>query len=293
MSIASQVSRFALKRRRPSRLDARSPEQIREHYEIERELAERLQGAAKGERRLLYRTLYDELFRRVPHHPQLMQKSSPATKAREVGRQLGLLGRFLAPATRFLEVGPGDCALAFAVAERVKWVYGVDVSDTITKQAMVPGNFTLLTTDGSSIDLAPDTVDLAYSNQLMEHLHPEDALDQLRNIFRVLVPGGRYVIVTPNRLSGPWDVTRYFDRVARGFHLKEYTVGDLRSLLQAAGFRQVGAYVGARGLFVKVPTGLICVLERVLAALPEGIGWIVAHTTPVRLLLGMRLVAAK
>ena len=280
-------------RKRPSHLDTRSPEQIHEHYEIERELAGRLRGAAKAERRLLYRTLYDELFRRVPHHPQLTQKSSPAATAREVRRQLGLLNRFLAPSTRFLEVGPGDCALSFAVAERVKWVYGVDVSDTITRHAIAPSNFALLTTDGSSIDLAPDTVDVAYSNQLMEHLHPEDALDQLRNIFRVLVPGGRYVVVTPNRLSGPWDVTRYFDRVACGFHLKEYTVGDLRGLLQAAGFRQVDAYVGARGLFMRVPTGLICGLERVLAALPDRIGWTVAHTTPVRILLGMRIVAVK
>jgi hypothetical protein len=55
----------------------------------------------------------------------------------------------------------------------------------------------------------------------------------------------------------------------------------------------VDAYVGARGLFVKVPTAVIRGFERALAALPERIGWFVAHTTPARILLGMRLVAGK
>jgi hypothetical protein len=31
----------------------------------------------------------------------------------------------------------------------------------------------------------------------MEHLHPEDAFEQLRNIIRALAPGGRYVCITP------------------------------------------------------------------------------------------------
>ncbi len=50
--------------------EPRSPEQIREHYEIEKELANRLRKASKPERRALYSALYDELYRRVPLHPQ-------------------------------------------------------------------------------------------------------------------------------------------------------------------------------------------------------------------------------
>jgi hypothetical protein len=40
-----------------------TPDQRRAHYEIERELASRLRSAAKEERRTLYSSLYDELFR--------------------------------------------------------------------------------------------------------------------------------------------------------------------------------------------------------------------------------------
>ena len=44
--------------------DPRSEAQIREHYEVEKELASRLRNAPKEARGTLYRALYDELFRR-------------------------------------------------------------------------------------------------------------------------------------------------------------------------------------------------------------------------------------
>ena len=49
----------------------RTPEQLRHHYEVERELADRLRSASREERKQLYAGVYDELFRRVPDHPQL------------------------------------------------------------------------------------------------------------------------------------------------------------------------------------------------------------------------------
>ena len=48
----------------------RSAENIRQHYIIERELADRLRHASREERRAgLYAAVYNELFRRVPDHP--------------------------------------------------------------------------------------------------------------------------------------------------------------------------------------------------------------------------------
>lgn len=276
----------------PRASDGRTASQVRAHYEIETALAARLRQASKSERRNLYTELYDELFRRVPDHPML-RPSAPAAVALEVERQLRFLRRFLSPRTRFLEIGPGACALSFAVARRVRHVHGVEVSTELSRRPGAPENFTLHRTDGSSIDLPESSIDVAYSYQLMEHLHPEDALDQLHHIYRVLIPGGRYVCVTPNRLSGPWDVSMHFDRVATGFHLHEYTVDELRQLLHSVGFRRVQAYVGARGRYDRVPIAALCRLENGLARLPETLRWKLAHTPPLRLLLGMRLVARK
>ena len=90
--------------------------------------------------------------------------------------------------------------------------------------------------DGVSVEVPAASVTLAYSNQLMEHLHPDDALVQLRNIVRALAPGGLYVR-HPNRLTGPHDISMYFDRVATGFHLKEYTATESRSDGELRGLR--------------------------------------------------------
>ncbi len=151
----------------------RTLERLRAHYEIEKDLAARLRQAPVADRRHLYAALYDELFRRVPDHPQLQAKASPAARQLEVALQLGLFARFLTPATRFLEIGSGDCALTLAVAPRVHSVWAVDVSDDITRRARVPGNVRLVLSDGISVPVAPGSIDFAYSNQLVEHLHPD------------------------------------------------------------------------------------------------------------------------
>ena len=52
-------------------MDSRSPDRIRAHYEIERELSDRLREAPAERRLALYGEVYDELFERVPDHPML------------------------------------------------------------------------------------------------------------------------------------------------------------------------------------------------------------------------------
>jgi hypothetical protein len=63
----------------------------------------------------------------------------------------------------------------------------------------------------------------------------------------VLVPGGAYICVTPNRLSGPHDISRYFDKVATGFHMKEYSIRELEATFRKAGFADVRAFVSYHG----------------------------------------------
>src|SRR6185503_12322595 len=196
-------------------------EQIRRHYLVEKELAAQLRAATKEDRRQLYTSLYDELFRRVPDHPQISLKHQ-ASSQRSLNHRLTLLRRHLHPGVTYLEIGPGDCSLAIAVAKLVRKVYAVDVSNEITREVQLPDNFELVISDGSSIPAPPGSVDVAYSDQVMEHLHPDDAMDQLRNVYESLAPGGLYICITPNRLSGPHDVSQYFEDVATGFHLKEY-----------------------------------------------------------------------
>jgi SAM-dependent methyltransferase len=248
--------------------DDRSAAQLRQHYEVEKELANRLRNAPRAERAFLYSSLYDELYRRVPDHPQLTRKTFPETRAAAINAQMSLLRRFVNKDSSFLELGPGDCALSCAVAKWVRHVYAIDVSEEITRNTNRPTNFKLVLSDGSSVPLPPGTIDVAYSNQLMEHLHPEDAVEQLRNIYEVLAPGGIYVCCTPNRLGGPWDISMHFDPVASGFHMREYTYAELYRLFRDAGFRRIRGILAVRGRYLQIPIQVMCVIERILGMLP-------------------------
>ena len=149
----------------------------------------------------LYAAVYNELFRRVPDHPQIARKSDPTARAVQASRELQLVARFIGPGTNYLEIGAGDCRnLAFAVTGKVIHVYAIDVSDEISKQIEPPPNFELIISDGISIPVPAGSIDFAYSNQLMEHLHPDDAKSQLENVFTALRPGRAYLCITPNRL---------------------------------------------------------------------------------------------
>jgi SAM-dependent methyltransferase len=273
--------------------DVRTAERIRAHYEVERELADRLRNAPREERRGLYSRVYDELFERVPDHPQLTRKLSADDTKMQVELQMRFLRHFLRPGITFLEIGAGDCSLSAEVARIARHVYALDVSESISSLDERPTNLEIVISDGVSVPVAPGSVDCAYSNQLMEHLHPEDAFDQLRNIFRSLAPGGRYVCITPNRLNGPHDVSNHFDREATGFHLKEYTVTELARLFRAAGFAKARAYAQARGRIALVPGPLGAGTESAINALPFGVRRQLANALPWRWALGIQIIGYK
>lgn len=216
-------------------------EQVRELYAVEKELAARLRNSTREERlqRKLYTSLYDELFNRVPYHPQLQKKLKAEDRSRQVAESIQSIGRLLRPDSTFLEIGAGDCAVSIEAAKRVRKVYALDVSTEITKSSTFPRNLEVIISDGISIPVPAQSVNIAYSNQLMEHLHPDDAMGQVLNIYRALVPGGSYVCCTPNRLCGPSDVSQGFDEAATGFHLKEYLPTELYEVFHRCGFSKI------------------------------------------------------
>ena len=271
----------------------RTPSQIREHYEIEKQLAQKLRSSTRQERQTLYTSLYDELFRSVPHHPQITSKSSPEESTKKVAWQISHLKSSLKKDTIFLEVGPGDCALSIEVTKLVKTVYAIDVSGEITKNLTPLPNFKLVLSDGTSIPISPNSVDVAYSHQLMEHLHPDDALEQLHNIFDVLTPGGVYICITPNRLNGPHDVSKHFDAVATGFHLKEYTVTELNHLFKETGFSKVRMFVPIKKMRIFLPVFPVKLYEKILSVLPYSPRKALASIWLAAKLLGINIVGIK
>ncbi len=167
------------------------------------------------------------------------------------------------------------------------------MSRTISESATLPPNFRLEISDGVSVPVPNGSADVVYSQQLMEHLHPEDALAQLRNVYGALKPGGVYVCVTPNALTGPHDISRFYDAKATGLHLREYTIGELETIFRRAGFRHVSLVTTHRSNVRRIPTLPFRAIEKMLAPLPRRLRIALARRIRPRVLFSYRLAAVK
>jgi SAM-dependent methyltransferase len=247
---------------------SRTLEQLRNHFEVEKELANRIREATPDERPALYESLYDELFRRVPDHPRLTRRETEEESKKAVRARMRFVEALLTSETEFLEIAPGDCRFAFEVAKHAHKVYGADISDQ-SGAVDKPANFELIVYDGRSFEFPSDSVDLAFSYQFLEHIHPDEVPAHFEMVHRVLRKGGKYILDTPHRYSGPHDISRYFSDVPEGFHLKEWTHRELAAVAAKAGFSRVEvaraslARLGRPGWF------LLLALERCLEVVPH------------------------
>lgn len=226
--------------------DTRSIEQLRKHFEVERELASRLRKSTREERSELFKTLYSELFTRVPDHPRLVRRDTEKESRASVAAQMKLLGDFIPETRVFLEFAPGDCRLSREMAAKVEKVIAIDISDQRAAAETWPPNFELVVYDGYNMPVPDASVDLAFSYQFLEHLHPDDVPQHLRQAASALKPGGAYVLSTPHRYSGPHDISRFFTDEPQGFHLKEWTFEELGKAAHLAGFRAWYPYRSGR-----------------------------------------------
>ncbi|MCU0302483.1 MAG: class I SAM-dependent methyltransferase [Thermoanaerobaculales bacterium] len=237
-------------------------ERLRRHFEIERELADRLRRSTREERPRLYAELYAELFRRVE-----LPGNADAQRA-QVGLLLRLLEPLLDGRRTFLEFGAGTGELSLELARRLERVWAVDAVDPGIDPGSAPEGFTFVEAGEVAGAIPAGAVDLALSCHFVEHLHPDDLQDHLGLLLSRLTPGGVYVVVTPNRLYGPHDVSRHFSYTPRGLHLREYSHLELGRELATAGFAPV-AVLGRLGE-APDPRGWwrVGVAERLLDALP-------------------------
>ena len=248
---------------------SRTPERLRHHYEVEKELASRLRASTREERPALFQKLYQELFERVPDHPRLTRRESSEESQRKVEGQMRLLRPFLVPGFTLVEIAPGDCRLGYAAcAAGAGRVIGVDISDQRLEvdKTDSPPAFELVVYDGYHLDLPASIADVAFSYQFLEHLHPDDVGPHFDIIHRLLKPGGWYVFDTPHRYSGPHDISVVCGTELVGFHFQEWTLRDMRRHLHQHGFptmraikggKRCGTLMTAAWLLVESITGLL------------------------------------
>jgi SAM-dependent methyltransferase len=235
----------------------------------------------------LYPEVYDESRRRIKHNVLVEHATDEDARRKRVDPQVRLVRSFIRSSMTFLEIGAGNGEVAQNVAAVAARAIALDVTDALARPSTRP-NYDFVLFDGFDFPLADASVDLAYSMDVIEHLHPDDALHHLQEVRRVLTTGGCYVCVTPNRLTGPHDISRGFTEGAPvGFHLIEYTHTDLVAAMRRAGFVGVKVMLSYHGrrLSPLLPAGWVRWLERAVERLsPRTRRWLTEPLAAIKVI---------
>ena len=136
----------------------------------------------------------------------------------------GFLAKRFTPRTIFMEIGGAGYQLALRAASYVERVYAIDATGRLLKNVRVPCNFRLVLCEGVRIPVPAASIDVAWSGDFLDRLHPDDAREHLAAVRRSLAAGGEYLCSS----TAP---------------------ARLRAALVEAGFSRVSCYLGA----VRIP----------------------------------------
>ncbi|MGO9956238.1 MAG: class I SAM-dependent methyltransferase [Solirubrobacteraceae bacterium] len=210
-----------------------------EQVRAESELAKKLGSAPADERRSLYAPVYDEIYSMwLSREPDKLDfGASPS--------EIATLINFTSERDKVLEIGCGTGMLAIGLNEARRDVTAVDVSQVALERAReragARAGLEFVGVDGVALPFADASFDFAYSVEVIEHLHADDAVVHFQETARVLRPGASYWFQTPS----PHASRSAAERFAVGcgavgdVHLKEWTHHELTPVLRRCGFSRV------------------------------------------------------
>lgn len=279
---------------RISQLPHLSPKQIDElHFDLEATYRQRILASSKGstERQELFSTAYRDLTR------LLLERRSRFNRSHE--HSLGFSDRVLnairarigPPPARLLDVGCGTGVLVERMALLGYAAEGIDLSDECIRVSRARtersgdlprgGSVRLICGNFLVEDFTEGAYDLIHSNDVLEHLHPDEVDDFIAKCHRLLKPGGALWLTTPNKWTGPGDATilRFPPGTeTRGLHLREYSLRELDRILRKKGFVELSSLLltpgrlrGQGTSYRPVFHGIKFALEGILPVFPHSI----------------------
>ncbi|WP_026370437.1 class I SAM-dependent methyltransferase [Kallotenue papyrolyticum] len=152
----------------------------------------------------------------------------------------------IAPTHRVLELGCGVARIGRELAPRVAAWHGADISGSILRLARrrtrhLPNVF-LHELERAALPFEAAVFDRAYSHLVLFHMDKEDLFLYLRELARVLKPGGLLYFDTWNLLHPEgwqrflWELERHRDKPVRPAHRNQFcTPDEVRLYVEQAG----------------------------------------------------------
>jgi SAM-dependent methyltransferase len=284
-----------------------SEQMVLAHWQLEKALAKELLNSAPENRWEIFERCYSTLYRELWWLNKFVCSGCTSDSSQRYRMWLDLVGE---PPKRIYEVGSGRGELITYLAGLGFNCKASEVTrERGQKHAEEHPNLCWVMSDGVHFQKfeAANSCHVVISNQLIEHLHPDDVRDHFEGVLYILSNGGKYIFTTPHRFGGPSDISRVFKRdTPMGMHLKEYTYKELKNLLEKVGFRVFAVFriPGKVARILRTSTkprasraylSYLCVVETLVSLLPSQRLKRIA-TTISRLLLfspGIFIVAQK
>ena len=189
--------------------------------------------------------LYDELYEIIYDY---VKKYLPQSETFGFNPDLIIEHADLFRNKTMIDYGCGLGVSTRLLSKYAKFVYGIDASSAAVGIAKDKSkdlqNVDYRLNAGPFVPFDSKTIDSVYSNDLLEHLHPDDLNIHLKEVYRILKGGGKYLFWTPGSKSGPHDITQCFYPRGMGFkakadHIKEYTFSELITIVQEIGYKKI------------------------------------------------------
>ena len=141
------------------------------------------------------------------------------------------------PGDRVLEIGSGKGRLLQALRQRGVQALGVETNASMVQESRrLFGDLPLQQIDGTRLPFDDGEFDVVLSFDVFEHIPDSDA--HLREVRRVLKPGGLYLLQTPNKWTNSvFETLRWRSFTAwRADHCSLHSYGGIRRRFGAHGF---------------------------------------------------------
>lgn len=213
------------------------PKSLIRAYNIEKEFHKNILNATDPQKR---KELYQDIYKKV--HPIYNQGRFRKIQGNQKDKRVLMFKEELRDKS-ILDIGCGSGEFLQSIAKNIehKDLVGLDID--ISNVKMNTPNIRYICSDIIDFQLE-QKFDIVFSDNVFEHISPVDIPSHINSIKSVLNPNGKLILIMPNRLFGPSDVTRIIDYSgtnkisAAGTHLNESTYSEMIPLLRQFGFKR-------------------------------------------------------